>query len=118
MAVCRAGAAEAELPLHEHIAVLAGNSADNTSVPVPMFNIINGGLHCGGGANAIQELMVMPVGAESIGEAMELGYGVQALIRDKLAGMSSTNVLEVLVTSIVMCRNLTWSTRILVDHLG
>ena len=45
LAVCRAGAAANELPLYRHIAKLAGN--ENLVMPVPAFNIINGGTHAG-----------------------------------------------------------------------
>eukprot|EP00937_MAST-01D_sp_MAST-1D-sp2_P002164 g2164.t1 len=91
MAVCKAGASDLGVPLHEHIAGLAGNSGDNTSIPVPMFNMINGGLHAGS-PNYIQELLVMPVGAASIAEACELGYTVQEALREKLVGMNPANV--------------------------
>lgn len=46
MAVCRAGAAKKGLPLYQHIAELAGNK-DAYILPVPCFNIINGGSHAG-----------------------------------------------------------------------
>lgn len=43
MAVCKAGAAEKDLPLYKYIAELAGNK--NIILPVPAFNVINGGAH-------------------------------------------------------------------------
>lgn len=43
MAVCKAGAAEKGLPLYKYIAELAGNK--NIILPVPAFNVINGGAH-------------------------------------------------------------------------
>ncbi len=46
MAVCRAGAAKKGVPLYHHIADLAGNK-DACILPVPCFNIINGGSHAG-----------------------------------------------------------------------
>ena len=46
MAVCRAGAAKKNVPLYQHIAELAGNK-DAHILPVPCFNIINGGSHAG-----------------------------------------------------------------------
>jgi enolase len=45
MAVCKAGAAEKGVPLYRHIADLAGNK--NLLLPVPAFNVINGGAHAG-----------------------------------------------------------------------
>jgi len=45
LAVCKAGAAEKGLPLYLHIAELAGN--EQIILPVPAFNVINGGSHAG-----------------------------------------------------------------------
>ena len=47
MAVCKAGAAAKGMPLYKHIAELAGNPTDKMYMPVPAFNIINGGSHAG-----------------------------------------------------------------------
>ena len=69
----QAGAAEKGVPLYQHIADLAGNK--NLVLPVPSFNIINGGVHAGN-ALAFQEFMIMPTGAPSFSEAMRVGVGV------------------------------------------
>ena len=45
LAVCKAGAAKKGVPLYRHIADLAGN--DDVILPVPAFNVINGGSHAG-----------------------------------------------------------------------
>lgn len=45
MAICRAGAAEKGVPLHKHINEIAGKP--KMSMPVPCFNVINGGVHAG-----------------------------------------------------------------------
>jgi enolase len=55
MAICKAGAAEKGVPLYRHIADLAGNK--NLVIPVPAFNVINGGSHAGNKL-AMQEFMV------------------------------------------------------------
>jgi enolase len=70
LAAAKAAAAEAGLPLWRY---LGGESA--TVLPVPMLNVINGGAHA---ANSIdlQEFMVVPVGAASFAEALEVGAGV------------------------------------------
>ncbi len=70
LAVAKAAAAEAEQPLWRFI-----GGEDASVLPVPMLNVINGGAHA---ANSIdlQEFMVVPVGAESFAEALELGAGV------------------------------------------
>ena len=67
MAVCKAGAAAKGMPLFKHIAELAGNATDKMYMPVPAFNIINGGSHAGNKL-AMQEFMILPVGAASFTE--------------------------------------------------
>merc|ERR1719386_491881 len=47
MAVCRAGAASMQMPLYEYIANIAGKPTDKFVMPVPSFNVINGGSHAG-----------------------------------------------------------------------
>jgi len=73
MAVSKAGAAEKGVPLYKHIADLAGNG--KLVLPVPAFNVINGGSHAGNKL-AMQELMILPVGAKSFSEAMRMGSEV------------------------------------------
>ncbi len=74
MAVCRAGAAKRKVPLYQHIADLAGNK-DAYILPVPCFNIINGGSHAGNKL-AMQEFMILPTGASTFAEAMQMGSEV------------------------------------------
>jgi len=69
IAVCKAGAAEKGVPLYRHIADLAGNS--NIIMPVPAFNVINGGSHAGNKL-AMQEFMLLPTGASTFKEAMRM----------------------------------------------
>jgi enolase len=73
MAICKAGAAEKGVPLYKHIADLAGNT--KMVLPVPAFNVINGGSHAGNKL-AMQEFMLLPVGAETFTEAMRMGSEV------------------------------------------
>eukprot|EP00490_Sorites_sp_Unknown_P029490 CAMPEP_0114656322 /NCGR_PEP_ID=MMETSP0191-20121206/12144_1 /TAXON_ID=126664 /ORGANISM="Sorites sp." /LENGTH=315 /DNA_ID=CAMNT_0001873253 /DNA_START=66 /DNA_END=1010 /DNA_ORIENTATION=+ len=73
LAVSRAGAAANNLPLYQYIANLAGNK--DLVLPVPSFNVINGGSHAGN-ALAIQEFMILPTGAKSFREAMQIGSEV------------------------------------------
>merc|ERR1719409_1717470 len=75
MAVCKAGAAAKGTPLYKHIAELAGNPTDKMYMPVPAFNIINGGSHAGNKL-AMQEFMILPVGASTFTEAMKMGSEV------------------------------------------
>ena len=70
MAVAKAAAEEAGLPLYRYL----GGTA-RMEMPVPMMNIINGGAHASGGAD-LQEFMIIPVGAESFREALRCGAEV------------------------------------------
>jgi len=67
MAVARAAAQTAKLPLY---AYLGGVGA--TRLPVPMMNIVNGGKHAENSVD-FQEFMVMPIGAPSFAEALRYG---------------------------------------------
>lgn len=59
LAVAKAGAAKKGVPLYKHLADLAGNA--NIVLPVPAFNVINGGSHAGNKL-AMQEFMILPTG--------------------------------------------------------
>lgn len=67
MAVARAAAADAGLPLY---AYLGGPGA--TRLPVPMMNVMNGGKHADNSVD-FQEFMIMPLGAPSFAEALRYG---------------------------------------------
>jgi enolase len=92
LAVARAGAAEKGVPLYKHISELSGNS--KLVLPVPAFNIINGGMHAGN-ALAFQEFMIMPTGASSFSEAMKMGsevyHNLKSIIKAKY-GLDACNV--------------------------
>jgi phosphopyruvate hydratase len=94
MAVCRAGAASSESTLYEYIAKLSGQPGGKFVMPVPCFNVINGGTHAGNRL-ACQEFMVLPVGADSFKEAMRIGaevyHKLKAVIKDKY-GQDACNV--------------------------
>ncbi|CAG9864975.1 unnamed protein product [Phyllotreta striolata] len=70
LAACKAGAAKRGLPLYRHIASLA--DTPSIILPVPAFNVINGGSHAGNKL-AMQEFMILPTGARSFTEAMKMG---------------------------------------------
>jgi enolase len=94
LAVCRAGAHVNKVPLYQYIAKLAGNSTDKFTLPVPSFNVINGGSHAGNQL-ALQEFMILPTGASSFSEAYRIGSEVyqclKKVILDKY-GLNATNV--------------------------
>ncbi|KAL6050921.1 phosphopyruvate hydratase eno2 [Balamuthia mandrillaris] len=92
LAACKAGAAAKNLPLYRYIAQLAGKS--EVLLPVPAFNVINGGSHAGNKL-AMQEFMILPTGASSFAEAMKMGtevyHTLKAVIKDKY-GQDAINV--------------------------
>merc|ERR1719162_2459063 len=94
MAVCRAGAAASSLTLYEYIAKLSGQPGDKFVMPVPSFNVINGGTHAGNRL-ACQEFMIMPVGAKTFKEAMIIGtevyHTLKGVIKQKY-GQDACNV--------------------------
>ncbi|XP_043919046.1 enolase isoform X1 [Protopterus annectens] len=92
LAVCKAGAAEKGVPLYRHIADLAGNK--DVLLPVPAFNVINGGSHAGNKL-AMQEFMILPVGAPNFKEALRMGaevyHNLKSVVKQKY-GQDATNV--------------------------
>jgi len=94
LAVCRAAAAHLGIPLYQHIANLAGRPTDVFVLPVPAFNVINGGSHAGNKL-AMQEFMILPTGAATFAEAMKIGsevyHALKAVIKSKY-GQDATNV--------------------------
>jgi enolase len=87
MAVAKAAADEAELPLYRYI---GGTQA--RLLPVPMMNIVNGGAHADNPID-FQEFMIMPVGAGTIADAVRMGAEVfQALKKALKDAGHNTNV--------------------------
>ena len=70
LAVAKAAAAELELPLYRYV---GGPNAH--VLPVPMLNVVNGGVHADNTID-LQEFMIMPVGAASFREALRWGVEV------------------------------------------
>ncbi|CAJ1406813.1 unnamed protein product [Effrenium voratum] len=99
MAICRAGAAAKGVPLYQYIAMLAGKPTDRFVMPaawqqVPSFNVINGGSHAGNRL-ACQEFMILPTGAASFRNAMEIGAEVYHTLKGvikKKYGQDACNV--------------------------
>jgi len=92
LAVAKAGAAQKGVPLYRYLAQLAGN--DKVILPVPAFNVINGGSHAGNKL-AMQEFMILPTGASSFKEAMRIGTEVYHTLKSvikKKYGVDATNV--------------------------
>ena len=94
MALCRAGAHVAKMPLYEWIARLSGNPTNKYTMPVPSLNVINGGSHAGNQL-AVQEFMLLPTGAHSFREAIRFGaevYQNLKIVIKKKYGLNATNV--------------------------
>src|SRR5215813_5073019 len=87
LACAKAAAVEAGVPLYRYV-----GGAFARTLPVPMMNIINGGVHADNPID-IQEFMVMPVGAGSVTEAIRAGSEIFHALRKKLADAGhNTNV--------------------------
>ncbi len=65
MAVARAAAVESGVPLYRNLA-----SSSRRIIPMPMFNVLNGGVHARSSAFDFQEFMLVPVGAPNFAEAL------------------------------------------------
>ncbi len=87
MAVAKAAALEANLPLYRYI---GGTNAK--TLPIPMMNILNGGAHADNKID-FQEFMVMPVGASSFSEGLQWGVDIFHALKTVLKKKGfSTNV--------------------------
>ena len=78
LAVAKAAAMDAGLPLYRYV-----GGVDARSLPVPMMNIVNGGVHADNPID-IQEFMIMPVRAESFREGLRMGAEVFHTLRGAL----------------------------------
>lgn len=84
LAVAHAAAKARGLLLYKHIADIAQPS--KLSLPMPMLNVLNGGKHAAGSTD-IQESMIIPIGATSFAQAMQMSaevfYALKALLQTK-----------------------------------
>ena len=78
LAVAKAEAASTGVSLHRHL-------GGDTTMPVPMMNIINGGAHADNSVD-IQEFMILPVGAPSFSEALRHGTEIFHALKSVLHG--------------------------------
>ena len=81
LAVAKAAAEAASQPLYKYV-----GGVNARVLPVPMMNIINGGAHADNPID-IQEFMIMPLGADTFGEAVRMGseifHTLKKLLKDK-----------------------------------
>lgn len=80
LSVCRAGAGAKAVPLYKHIQEISGTK--ELVMPVPAFNVINGGSHAGNNL-AMQEFMILPVGASTFAEALCMGSEGEKSVRSR-----------------------------------
>ncbi len=87
LAIAKAAAMAAEMPLYRYL-----GGTDAHLLPVPMMNIINGGEHADNPID-FQEFMIMPVGADTLGDAVRIGCEIFHTLRKSLADAGhNTNV--------------------------
>jgi enolase 1/2/3 len=90
LAAAHAAAAARKLPLYKHINDIAGNP--KMSLPMPMMNVLNGGKHASNSSD-FQEFMIVPIGANSYAQAVQIGCEIfMALKKEIAAGGHSTAV--------------------------
>ena len=97
IAVAEAGAAEKGVPLYKHLADLAGVKPPYV-LPTPAFNVINGGSHAGNKL-AFQEFMILPTGATSFTEAMQMGTEIYHTLKKVISakyGIDGNNYFVIL----------------------
>ncbi len=89
LAVAKAAADTASIPLYKYI-----GGCNSYVMPVPMMNVLNGGEHAGNDLD-FQEFMIMPVGADSVSEAVRIGaetyHTLKKVILEKY-GKNAVNV--------------------------
>ncbi len=78
LAVAKAAAEESGLPLYRYL----GGSGP-MSMPVPMMNVINGGVHASNNID-LQEFMIVPLGAQSFREALRYGAEIFHTLKEML----------------------------------
>lgn len=81
-AVAHAAADAREQPLYESLAATAGRDEPG-NLPLPMVNVLSGGLHAEGGIE-VQDFLAVPVGADSYPEALETVWDVRVAVRDRI----------------------------------
>lgn len=83
LAVARAGAKLAGLPLYKYIRTHYQLLNDEYKLPTPMFNVVNGGIHSDSGLD-VQEFMVIPAGKDSFRKKVRIGSEIFTALREVL----------------------------------
>lgn len=91
MAFAKAKALSLKQPLWEYFRSLSKTAPQRWTMPVPLMNVMNGGKHAVG-ASDFQEFMIVPAGAASFAEAMDMGVSIFMALKKQLhkAGYATT----------------------------
>ncbi|MEO0076168.1 MAG: phosphopyruvate hydratase [candidate division WOR-3 bacterium] len=84
MAVCRAGANYLQLPLYRYL-----GGVNTKTIPVPMFNVINGGVHASNNLD-IQEYLIVPSAAYPFSEMLRICVETYQALKDNLKSKNKT----------------------------
>jgi len=93
MAVCRAGAAAEKIPLYQHIAEIYTGKVQKFFLPIPCFNVLNGGAHAGNDLD-VQEFMIIPDNesfSKNLQQASEIYHTLKSILKDNY-GRSAINL--------------------------
>ncbi len=88
LASAKTAAASKGVKLYEYI------NPDASLLPVPFFNVVNGGMHAGNQLD-FQEFMVAPTGAKNFGEALRMGSEIYQTLKSKLLENYGKNAINV-----------------------
>lgn len=83
IATLKAAAVSEGLALYKYIGEISGAVSDHSGFPCPQFNVINGGKHAANNLD-FQEFIIIPMGAKSVAEAMQMGVEVYTSLRKLL----------------------------------
>ncbi len=82
LAAAKAAAASKNIPLYKYLAKIYGNT-NHLKIPVPVFNILNGGKHAQNGLS-FQEFMVIPSTSIPYPKSLEMGVEIYQLLKKEL----------------------------------
>jgi len=92
LAVCQAAAKDQNKPLYKYINSISGIKLDKFIMPIPLFNIVNGGKHADSNL-PFQEFMIVPQIGQTFQEKLDVGVKVYLTLKSNLKKMNlSTNV--------------------------
>lgn len=84
MAVAKAAARSASLPLFLHLKQFIKTTDTNIKMPTPLFNVVNGGMHAQSGSFDFQEFIICPASSKTFSEALELGTNIYFSLKKTL----------------------------------